>query len=399
VTDGIRQVVDVVAVRRDLHAHPELGFEEHRTTELILNRLRALGLDPKVLPMGTGAVCDIGSDGPLVGLRADIDALPLPDEKDVPYRSTVDGVCHGCGHDAHTAILLAAAERLARADLPGRVRLLFQPAEETVPGGAYTVLTSGLLDGVDQIYALHCDPRLRTGQIGVRVGPITAASDHLEVVLRGGGGHTARPHLTQDIVFALGQVITELPGLLSRLVDPRAAMSLVWGSVEAGRAANAIPTVGRVRGTLRVFDRQAWDEAGPLVRKLVDQVVAASGAEATTTYTRGVPPVNNAAEAVDVQRVAIVRALGEDALASTEQSMGGEDFAWYLDAVPGALARLGVSRPGQRTFDLHQGTFDIDETALDVGVRYTVTLAQVALERLGAAATRPASGTDAPATR
>jgi amidohydrolase len=277
--------------------------------------------------------------------------------------------------------------------------LLFQPAEETVPGGAYTVLTSGLLDGVDQIYALHCDPRLRTGQIGVRVGPITAASDHLEVVLRGGGGHTARPHLTQDIVFALGQVITELPGLLSRLVDPRAAMSLVWGSVEAGRAANAIPTVGRVRGTLRVFDRQAWDEAGPLVRKLVDQVVAASGAEATTTYTRGVPPVNNAAEAVDVQRVAIVRALGEDALASTEQSMGGEDFAWYLDAVPGALARLGVSRPGQRTFDLHQGTFDIDETALDVGVRYTVTLAQVALERLGAAATRPASGTDAPATR
>jgi amidohydrolase len=399
VTDGIRQVVDVVAVRRDLHAHPELGFEEHRTTELILNRLRALGLDPKVLPMGTGAVCDIGSDGPLVGLRADIDALPLPDEKDVPYRSTVDGVCHGCGHDAHTAILLAAAERLARADLPGRVRLLFQPAEETVPGGAYTVLTSGLLDGVDQIYALHCDPRLRTGQIGVRVGPITAASDHLEVVLRGGGGHTARPHLTQDIVFALGQVITELPGVLSRLVDPRAAMSLVWGSVEAGRAANAIPTVGRVRGTLRVFDRQAWDEAGPLVRKLVDQVVAASGAEATTTYTRGVPPVNNAAEAVDVQRVAIVRALGEDALASTEQSMGGEDFAWYLDAVPGALARLGVSRLGQRTFDLHQGTFDIDETALDVGVRYTVTLAQVALERLGAAATRPASGTDAPATR
>jgi amidohydrolase len=205
------------------------------------------------------------------------------------------------------------------------------------------------------------------------------------VVLRGSGGHTARPHLTQDIVFALGQVITELPGLLSRLVDPRAAMSLVWGSVDAGKAANAIPAVGRVRGTLRVFDRQAWDDAGPLVRRLVDQIVAASGAQATTTYTRGVPPVHNAQEAVDVQREAIVRALGEDAVAGTEQSMGGEDFAWYLEATPGALARLGVSRPGQRAFDLHQGTFDIDETALDIGVRYTVMLAHAALERLAAA--------------
>lgn len=388
-TDGIREDVDVVAIRRDLHAHPELGFAEHRTTELLQTRLRALGLEPKLLPTGTGAVCDIGSDGPLIALRADIDALPIADQKDVPYRSTVDGVCHGCGHDAHTAILLAAAERLARSDLPGRVRLLFQPAEETVPGGAYAVITSGILDGVEQIFAVHCDPRLRAGQIGLRVGAITAASDHLEVVLRGTGGHTARPHLTQDIVFALGQVITELPGLLSRLVDPRAAMSLVWGSVEAGKAANAIPAVGRVRGTLRAFDRQAWDQAGPLVRRLVDQIVAASGAQATTTYTRGVPPVHNAAEAVDVQRAAIVRALGEDAVASTEQSMGGEDFAWYLDTIPGALARLGVSRPGQPAFDLHQGTFDIDETALDVGVRYTVTLAQIALERLAAAQAVP----------
>ena len=402
-TDGIREVVDVVAVRRDLHAHPELGYEEHRTTELIQNRLLALGLEPKVLPTGTGAMCDIGSDGPLIALRADIDALPIADEKDVPYRSTVQGVCHGCGHDAHTAILLAAAEKLARTDLPGRVRLLFQPAEETVPGGAYSVITSGILDGVEEIYALHCDPRLRSGQIGTRVGPITAASDHLEVVLRGTGGHTARPHLTQDIVFALGQVITELPGLLSRLVDPRAAMSLVWGSVEAGRAANAIPAVGRLRGTLRVFDRQAWDQAGPLVRKLVDQIVAASGAEATTTYTRGVPPVVNAQSAVAVQREAILAALGEDGLAGTAQSMGGEDFAWYLDSIPGALARLGVSRPGQRAFDLHQGTFDIDETALGVGVRYTVTLARLALERRAAQRssefTRPANGTDGPAAR
>jgi amidohydrolase len=374
---------DVIAIRRDLHAHPELAYAETRTTEVILDHLRALGLSPKVLSSGTGVVCDLGVDGPMVALRADIDALPIADLKTVPYRSTIEGMCHGCGHDAHTAILLGVAAQLAQAELPGRIRLIFQPAEETVPGGAYTAVADGVLDGVDQIYALHCDPRLDTGKVGVRVGPITAACDHIEVVLAGSGGHTARPHLTQDLVYAAGQVITELPGLLSRRVDPRAALSLVWGSVEAGRAANAIPMSGRLRGTLRVFDRHAWDAAGPLVRSLIDNIVAPSGVRAETLYTRGVPPVVNSAEAVEVQRVAVLVALGPDALVDTEQSMGGEDFAWYLDTVPGALARLGVRSPGGGAFDLHQGTFDIDEAALDVGVRYTVALATAALTAAG----------------
>ncbi|MCU1657432.1 MAG: hypothetical protein JWO57_2088 [Pseudonocardiales bacterium] len=373
-------MIDVVALRRDLHAHPELAFAEKRTTDLIVGQLRALGLRPRVLPAGTGAVCDIGpGDGPLVALRADIDALPITDLKTVPYRSTVDGTCHGCGHDAHTAILLAAAGELARADLPGRIRLIFQPAEETLPGGALSVIASGALEGVTRIFALHCDPRLETGQVGALVGPITAACDQVEVVLSGPGGHTARPHLTVDLVYALGQLITELPGLLSRRVDPRAALSLVWGAVEAGRASNAIPASGQVRGTLRAFDRESWGGAEPLVRELVDEIVSASGARAETSYLRGVPPVVNDAAAVRVQRDAIVSGLGPAALAETVQSMGGEDFAWYLDSVPGAMARLGVRIPGGAPFDLHQGTFDIDERALDVGVRYTVALAQTAL--------------------
>jgi amidohydrolase len=371
--------LDVVAIRRDLHAHPELAYAETRTTSLIVAHLESLGLEPSVLPGGTGVLCDLGSAGPLVALRADIDALPISDEKSVPYRSTVEGVCHGCGHDAHTAILLGAAAALVEQPLPGRVRLVFQPAEETVPGGATTAVAAGALDGVEQIYALHCDPRLPTGKVGVRVGPITAACDHIEVVLRGAGGHTARPHLTQDVVYALGRLVTDLPGLLSRRVDPRAALSLVWGAVEAGRAANAIPMSGRVRGTLRVFGREAWDSAGPLVRSLVDQIVVPCGVEAETKYTRGVPPVVNAAPAVAVQRAAVRAALGHEALADTEQSMGGEDFAWYLETVPGALARLGVRMPGGAAFDLHQGTFDIDERALEVGVRYTVAVAGAAL--------------------
>jgi len=375
---------DVVAVRRDLHANPELAFAEKRTTGVVVDELRELGLDPKVQPAGTGVVCDIGSgDDPPIALRADIDALPIQDETDTPYRSTVEGVCHGCGHDAHTAILLGAAVELVRLELPGRVRLVFQPAEETVPGGALSVVASGALDGVAQIFALHCDPRLHTGQIGLRVGAITAACDQVEVLLSGPGGHTSRPHLTADLVHALGRLITDLPGLLSRKVDPRAGLSLVWGLADAGRAANAIPTHGRVSGTLRVLDRDARESAEPLVRALVDQIVSPTGVVAEVRYHRGVPPVVNDAGAVAVQRAAVLSALGPSALADTEQSMGGEDFAWYLDTIPGALARLGVRRAGSPAFDLHQGTFDIDEAALDVGVRYTVALALGALGRPG----------------
>ena len=375
--------MNVIDIRRDLHAHPELGFAETRTTQLIVDELTLLGLQPAVLPSGTGVVCDVGDrNGPIVALRADIDALPISDQKDVSYRSTVEGACHGCGHDAHTAILLGAAAQLAGRELAGRVRLLFQPAEETVPGGATTVVAAGVLDGVRQIYALHCDPKVATGQVGLRVGPITAACDQLDVVFRGPGGHTARPHLTADLVYAIGMVITELPALLSRLVDPRGGVSVVWGSVDAGRAANAIPMRGLLRGTVRVLDKNAWELTEPLVRKVIGDIVAPTGVSVDVNYGRGVPPVVNDADAVAVQREAVLAALGADALVDTEQSMGGEDFAWYLNTIPGALARLGVQRAGEPAFDLHQGTFDLDEAALDVGVRYTVALAERALASL-----------------
>ena len=375
---------ELVAFRRDLHMHPELAFAEYRTTQRIAERLTAAGLVPSVLPRGTGLICDVGSgDGPTVALRADIDALPLHDEKkDAPYRSTVPGACHACGHDVHTAILLGTsiflAQQAAAGLLPGRVRLIFQPAEE-LPGGALEVMAHGGISGVERIFGLHCDPRVDLGQVGLKPGPITSACDKLVIRVSGPGGHTARPHLTADLVFALAKVLTELPAALSRRVDPRSSLSLVWGKVEAGSAANAIPDEGVAEGTVRCLDENAWHAAPDLIKSLLEAVASAYGIEATMEYTRGVPPVVNDEMSVDMLAEAVERALGPGAVVPTQQSLGGEDFAWYLESIPGALARLGTRTPGGVTYDIHQGTFDVDESAIAMGVRLMAATALTAL--------------------
>ena len=374
---------ELVAVRRDLHAHPELGRQEHRTTALLNDRLEAAGLSPKLLSSGTGLVCDVGAaDGPVVVLRADIDALPLDDEKLVPYRSTHPGVCHACGHDVHTAAVLGAGLALAEAagSLEGRVRLVFQPAEELMPGGALDVLADGWLDGVSSVFGLHCDPALEVGRVGLKSGPITAAADVLQVRLTGPGGHTSRPHNTVDLVHVLSTVATGLPDALGRLVDPRAGLCLVWGHVSAGIAHNAIPRTGVLKGTLRVLDKSAWHGAPAMVQRIVDGLVAPYGAHAEVTYERGVPPVVNEPSATALMAAAVRSALGTGSAVPTLQSLGGEDFAWYLDHVPGSMARLGVKPPGQEhPHDLHQGSFDVDEDALPVAVRVLVATALAAL--------------------
>jgi amidohydrolase len=372
--------VDLVEVRRDLHRNPELGRHERRTTSVLADHLSAAGLAPKVLAHGTGLVCDIGTAGPLVALRADIDALPLQDEQDVPYRSTVAGVCHACGHDVHAAVVLGAGLELAGRELPGRVRMVFQHAEELMHGGALDVLAEGWLEGDEAIFGGHCDPALEVGRSGLKAGPITAAADAVEVRLSGPGGHTSRPHNTVDLVHALSTVATGLPEALGRVVDPRAGLCLVWGRIEAGRAHNAIPREGVLRGTLRVLDKAAWQQAPELVERVVQGLVAAYGARAVVSYERGVPPVVNYPSATALLAAAVRAALGEAALVPTQQSLGGEDFAWYLEHVPGAMARLGVRPPGaERPLDLHQPLFDADESAIDVGVRVLVEAALAAL--------------------
>jgi amidohydrolase len=371
---------ELIAFRRDMHRHPELGWRETRATGRIVRRLQQAGLAPRVLPGGTGLVCDIEPTGGIatsmerLGIRADIDALPIPDEKKVDYRSSIDGVCHACGHDVHTTIVLGTglvlAELARRGRLTRPVRLIFQPAEEILPGGANDVIAANGLDGVARVLALHCDPRVDVGRVGLRIGAITAACDKLLLKAEGPGGHTARPHLTVDLVYALSAIITELPAVLSRRVDPRAALSLVWGRVEAGHAANAIPQSGEAEGTVRCLDTEAWRAAPDLIHELVEATALRYGLKTELAYLRGVPPVVNEESSVELLRDAATSALGAGAVVDTAQSLGGEDFAWYLQHVPGAMARLGVRKPGDRVHrDLHQGTFDVDERAIGVGVR------------------------------
>ncbi|HVE73638.1 MAG TPA: amidohydrolase [Mycobacteriales bacterium] len=379
-----RHAAELVEVRRLIHAHPELGREEQVTTALLVERLTAAGLAPTVFEGGSGVVCDVGDgDGPLVVLRADIDALPLADEKDVPYRSQVPGVCHACGHDVHTAVVLGAGLALAAAasELGGRVRLLFQHAEELMPGGAIEVIRAGWVDGATAIFALHCDPALDVGRVGLKSGPLTAAADAVEVRFTGAGGHTSRPHNTTDLVHVLATVATGLPEALSRLVDPRAGLCLVWGHASAGVAVNAIPTEGVLKGTLRVLDKAAWENAPALVRHIVAGLVQPYGASAEVIYERGVPPVVNDPAATALLTAAVRTSLGHGAAVATAQSLGGEDYGWYLEKVPGAMARLGVKPLGQEhPHDLHQGRFDVDEDALAVGVRVLVAAALAALD-------------------
>lgn len=390
---------ELIAFRRDMHMHPELGNQEFRTTAALKARLEWAGLKPRVLDIGTGLICDIGLDAGegdgdgeragvrtgardgvvdggrgMLALRADIDALPIPDTKsDCAYRSTVPDRAHACGHDVHTTVVLGAGLVLAELHreglLPHPVRLIFQPAEEVLPGGAPDAIESGVLDGVGRIIGVHCDPKVDAGRIGLRHGPITSACDRLEVSLDGDGGHTARPHLTTDLVTAAARVVTDVPALVARRVDARSGLAVTWGRIESGHACNVIPQHAELSGTVRCLDLDTWRQAPDLVHAAIDEIANLYRAKSEINYIRGVPPVVNDPEVTELLRDAMSARRGPHSVEDTEQSLGGEDFSWYLEHVPGAMARLGVRTPGERTTrDLHRGDFDADESAITVGV-------------------------------
>ena len=374
---------ELIAFRRDLHAHPEPAHQEHRTTAKVAEALTCAGLKPKLLAR-TGLICEVGGQpdwdrqpgegGGIVAIRADIDALPLEDSCGKPWASQTAGWAHGCGHDLHTTAAVGAALALAKLEGQGvtvpKVRFIFQPAEEVMPGGALEILEQGVLDGVREIVALHTEPKLPIGVIGTRIGPITSATDEVVVTLTSTGGHTSRPHLTGDVVFALGEVITQVPGVLGRRLDPRSGVNLTWGMVAAGDAHNAIPAAGKVAGTLRCLDARAWEGAGEVLDHAIAQVVAPYAVDVELTHIRGVPPVENDKFVTQAVERAAAEVVGPRKVVVTEQSLGGEDFAWYLSRVPGAMVRLGTAAPGAPQQDLHQGDLDIDEAAVGIGAAF-----------------------------
>ncbi|HAT1153239.1 TPA: amidohydrolase [Corynebacterium striatum] len=364
---------EVISWRRHIHRHPETSNNEVETTNFIARTLEEYGLQPQRFPE-TGLMVDIGPDTELgrLAFRADIDALPVTEVTGLEYTSENPGTMHACGHDVHTTIALGLACAMAdyqrEHSLELGLRIIFQPAEEVWVGGATDVIEWGALEGVNSIFAVHVEPKLRVGRIGVRAGAITSATDVVELEVKGPGGHTSRPHLSADVVYALGKVITELPALLSRRVDPRTGTVLVFGQVNSGYAPNAMPESGTLTGTMRTADIAIWRDMQNLFSELVDQVLAPVGVEHELTYHRGVPPVLN--DDVSTALLAsAAQAIDPQAVVQAPQSSGGEDFSWYLEHVPGSMARLGCWSGEGEQHDLHMGDLNVDERCIGVGIK------------------------------
>lgn len=388
---------ELIAMRRTLHAHPEPSGEEHHTTELIAERLAVEGLTPIVLDSGTGVVCDLPMNPtgdlvprqvPVVAIRADIDALAMDDLTTTPHRSHTPGLAHACGHDVHATALLGAALALLdvrRSDPQDAiVRLIFEPAEEAVPGGAVEVVEAGWLDHVRSVYGVHCDPKLDVGTLGLRAGPLTSAADQFTLTLTGPGGHTARPRQTVDLVRWSARVADRLWDAVQERVDH--PVTVVLGALHTGAAANVIPSSAVLRGSYRTADREAWSRGEEATRAALAELMLMPDIGEPPAwdlqYTRGLPPVVNDAATTELVRSVVARHLGADAAVGTVQSVGGDSFAWYTEKVPGTYVRLGTHDPanvGPR-MDLHSATFDVDERAIAVGA---VVLAGCALAALG----------------
>ena len=376
-TDPVADLVPgLVALRRDLHAHPELAFEERRTAGVVASALRLLGLDVHEGLAGTGVVGTLrhGDGSRSVGLRADMDALPLNELGRPAHASRHAGVHHGCGHDGHTAMLLGAAQHLVRTrGFEGTVHFIFQPAEEG-KGGARVMVDEGLFDRFpcDAVYALHNWPELPVGQARTRPGPIMAAADRFDIVVRGAGGHAAQPHLTADAILAASQLVSQLNTIVARRIDPGESAVLSVTRIEGGRSHNVLPAEVTITGTVRSFDAQSQDRIERALRDTVAGVALASGTRCEVTYTRYYPAtVNSEAEAV--LALAAARAVGLQAEVAPRPAFTSEDFAFMLQERPGAYLWLGQGRGEQ---PLHHPCYDFNDEVLPMGVRWFCEVAQ-----------------------
>ncbi len=372
---------EMIEWRRDFHRHPEVGGQEHRTSGVIRQFLEDLGLPVRSIA-GTGLVAYMmgRSPGRTVALRADMDALPLTEEGKEGYASLNAGACHACGHDGHMAILMAVIRMLSmrRDQFSGRVAFLFQPSEERIPGGAKPMIEQGALEGVDAVFGLHLWQTMPTGTVGCVRGPMMAASDEIGIRLVGRGGHCSMPHLSIDPITAAGNLIVNLNSIVSRNVDPLKSAVLSLGTVHGGVIHNIIPNEVLLTGTVRTFDPQLRDLMEQRIQEVVDGTSRACGAKGELRYVRGYPPVVNHAGMADLVRSVARRVLGEGSVLEIDPVMGGEDFAYYLERVPGAFLFFGMGDGME--YPHHHPRFDMDEKALPQAALLMTALALAYLE-------------------
>jgi hippurate hydrolase len=378
---------DMTAWRRDIHAHPELGFEEYRTSDLVATKLQEFGIEVHRGLAGTGVVGTLrgsGGGNRAIGLRADMDALPMPEANSFEYASRNPGKMHACGHDGHTAMLLGAARYLAETrDFDGIVHFIFQPAEEGM-GGGERMLREGLFEKFDceQVYGMHNWPELPANTIAVHPGPVMAAADKFTITVEGQGGHAAMPHKTIDPVLVAAHIITAAQSLVSRGSDPAdsAVLSITW--IEAGTAFNIIPDSARLHGTVRTFTEAERARIPAQLKRLVDNVAAAFGATARLDFRLGYPPtVNSVAEAQLAAEVA-AKVVGQDKVVwNPAPSMAAEDFGYMLKERPGCYVWLGHGGQSGPSCRLHNPHYDFNDDILTTGASFWATLVETVLPR------------------
>ena len=378
--DGVAAAV--VEWRRDFHRHPELGFEERRTSQVVRDFLEATGIEVRTCgKTGLRGLLRGGTPGRTVALRADMDALPLAELNEHDYRSENPGVMHACGHDGHMAMLMGAARVLAarRETLAGNVVFLFQPSEEAPPGGAPLMVEEGALDGVDAIFGIHLWQPLPSGVVGLRAGAAMAQADEFEVTIHGRGGHASQPDVTVDPVVVASHVVVAAQTIVSRFANPLEPAVVSFTTIHGGRIHNIIPDTVTMTGTVRTLDLDTQRAIKQRLGEVCEQTCRLFGATAEFTYNDGYPPLVNDAASVDLVRRVAARELGANRVATIPPAMGGEDFAYYLQRVPGAFVMLGIG--SDRPHPHHNARFDVDESVLPLGVRL---MTAVALEMLQA---------------
>ena len=375
------EIATLLTLRRDLHQHPELSNAEHRTAATLVAQLGSLGITDVRRVGATGVVARMpGShpSAPVVALRGDIDALPILEATGLPFTSAVPGVMHACGHDVHATWVIGAAMDLLRVPARGDVLLVLQPAEE-IGAGALAILDSGALDGAAMIFGAHVDRRFTVGQVVAEAGPLAASTDTVTITLLGRGAHGARPHEAADPVVAAAAVIMALQTVVSRRIDPARPAVCTIGSIQAGVAANVIPETASMTGTLRAMDAATRATLIAEVRRIATDVAAAHGVSATVVFDEGTPPIVNPPQAAALARKAAIRAVGADNVVPFNiVNMGGEDFAFYMERMPGCFLRIGARRDGESATAAHSPRFDVAEEAILIGAAVLAECARVA---------------------